>query len=66
MWFGEHADAAYRFVRGLGFTASMLEGLDATIRARALDDLRSPIEDHSTPEGVLYPSAAWLVTAHRT
>ena len=34
-------------------------------RARALGALRATIEAHETPDGVLYPSAAWIVTARR-
>jgi SAM-dependent methyltransferase len=65
MWFGDDPDEADRFVRGLGFTEFMLRGLDEAGRARALDDLRSTIDAHSTTDGVLYPSATWLVTAER-
>ncbi|WP_432194010.1 class I SAM-dependent methyltransferase [Streptomyces sp. bgisy027] len=63
MHFGADAEDAYRFVVGL--LAWMLDDLDDTGRARALAALRATIEGHQEPEGVLYPSATWLVTATR-
>ena len=65
MWFGRSADDAFAFVRGLGFTEFMLRDLDAPGRAQALAALRNTIDEHDTDEGVLYPSAAWLVRARR-
>ncbi|GAA3244729.1 methyltransferase domain-containing protein [Streptomyces sp. XM83C] len=63
MHFGTDADDAHRFVVGqLGW---MLEGLDDTGRARALDDLHAALRARETPEGVLLPSATWLITATR-
>jgi SAM-dependent methyltransferase len=64
MYFGATIDDAYRFVRGLSFTDYMLDGLDERGRAAALGALRATIEAHQTPDGVAYPSAVWLVTAH--
>ncbi|ATW52738.1 class I SAM-dependent methyltransferase [Streptomyces peucetius] len=63
MYFGRYAEQAYAFVSGM--LAWMLDDLDETGRARALADLRADIEAHATPEGVLYASAAWIVTAKR-
>ena len=63
MWFGDDADAAYRFVTGQGFTEFLLRGLDPGDRERALADLRASIDAHETDDGVLYPSAAWIATA---
>jgi len=65
MYFGDDADEAERFVRGLGFTSFMLQDLDDDGRARALTALRASIEAHETDGGVFYPSAAWIVTACR-
>jgi SAM-dependent methyltransferase len=64
MWFGRDADAAYAFVRGLGFTEYMLRVLVDVGRAGALAALRASIDAHARPDGVVYPSAMWLVTAH--
>jgi SAM-dependent methyltransferase len=61
MYFGRDVDEAHALVLGLlGF---LLEGLDESGRRRALDDLRATIAAHATRDGVLYPSATWLVTA---
>lgn len=63
MHFGADADSAHRFV--LGLLDWMLNGLDDTARTRAMADLRTSIQAHSCPEGVLYPSATWLITTVR-
>ncbi|WP_084955829.1 class I SAM-dependent methyltransferase [Thermoactinospora rubra] len=63
MHFGADAPGAFRFVTGL--LGWMLDGLDTAARDRALDDLRGTLEAHATPDGVLYPSATWLITTHR-
>ena len=63
MWFGADADVAYRFV--LGLLGWMLDGLDDTGRAGALDALRSTLAAHETSEGVIYQSAAWIIRAQR-
>jgi SAM-dependent methyltransferase len=63
MWFGEDPDDAYQFV--LGLLAWMLEGLDDHGTARALGALRTSIEGHATPDGVLYDSATWIIRATR-
>jgi hypothetical protein len=54
------ADDAHLFIAGL--TAWMLEGLDDNGKARALDDLRTTIGKHETRNGVVFASAAWLIT----
>jgi SAM-dependent methyltransferase len=63
MWFGEDIDVANHFV--LGQFGWMLEGLDNTRRARALDALRATLTAHETDDGVVYESAAWIITATR-
>jgi SAM-dependent methyltransferase len=63
MWFGTDADDAHRFV--LGLLGWMLEGLDGAGRARALDALHRTMAAHATPDGVLFGSATWVVTATR-
>jgi SAM-dependent methyltransferase len=65
MWFGATAEHAFRFVRGLGVVAFLLRGLEHPERARALDGLRATIDAHATGDGVLYPSAVWIVRARR-
>jgi SAM-dependent methyltransferase len=66
MWFGATAGEAYDFVRTLGFTRWMLRDLDAEARAGALVALRRTIDAHATSAGVVYASAAWVVTAVRS
>jgi hypothetical protein len=63
MYFGRDGEDAARFV--IGLMGWMLSGLDADGRARARDALRATTEAHATAEGVLFESAAWLVTAER-
>ena len=63
MWFGHDADDAHRFVGGL--LGWMLDGLDDPGRSRALDALHASLAAHETADGVLYESAAWLITATR-
>ncbi|MFF3288417.1 class I SAM-dependent methyltransferase [Streptomyces sp. NPDC003023] len=63
MNFGRDAEQAYAFVSGM--LARLVEDLDEAGRARALAGLRADIEAHATPEGVLYTSATWIVTATR-
>ncbi len=63
MSFGADADDAYHFV--LGLHGWMLEGLDDAGRARARDALRATLAAHDTSHGVLYDSAAWIITARK-
>ena len=41
----------------------MLADLDEGAKARALDNLRATIAAHETPDGVVFRSAAWVITA---
>lgn len=63
MWFGSTADDAHDFV--LGLLGWMLHGLEDAGRARALDALRATMEAHEIGDGVVFASAAWLITAVR-
>jgi SAM-dependent methyltransferase len=60
---GASADDAFAFMSSLGITRGLLEDLDEAARADGLDRLRAAISDHETPEGVLFPASAWLITA---
>jgi SAM-dependent methyltransferase len=66
LYFGTDADDAYRFVRGFGFAQFLLQDLDHHARARALEALRATLLAHDTGQGVRYPSAAWIISAHRS
>lgn len=63
MWFGPDPDDAHDFV--LGLLGWMLDGRDASARARAEAALRTSVQEHHGPAGVQYDSAAWIVTARR-
>ena len=63
MWFGADADDAHRFV--LGLMGWMLEGLDDTTRARAVEALHATMAAHQTPNGVHFGSGAWTIHATR-
>ena len=63
MWFGADATDAHRFV--LGLMGWMLQGLDDEGRGRALQGLAATMASHETKAGVLFDSAAWLITARR-
>jgi len=60
---GDDPDDAFGFVRGMGVTRTLLADLDDATAAKALDDLRAAFADHHSEEGVIFRSAAWLVTA---
>jgi hypothetical protein len=56
MYFGPDVPSAEDFVMG-----SLFPDLDAGDRMT----LRAALQDHLTPEGVTFTSAAWLVTTHK-
>ena len=58
-------DDAYAFVAELGPVQMLLEDLDEPARAGALANLRNVVADHATADGVMFRSAAWVVTARR-
>jgi hypothetical protein len=64
--FGPDPETAFPFVRGIGFVKSLLDTVQECLRARALDALRESLEAHAVADGVLYPSAMWLIVGRRT
>jgi SAM-dependent methyltransferase len=62
---GADTDDAYGFVSGLQPVLHMLADLDGPTKAQALEKLRAVVADHETPEGVVFGSAAWVVTARK-
>jgi SAM-dependent methyltransferase len=60
MDFGPDVDSAYALLTGL--LGWMLHGLDDAARTGALAELRRTLQEHATPDGVRFGSAAWLVT----
>lgn len=64
-WVGSDADDAYGFVIGLRPLQTLLEDLDDATKAQALDNLRAAAAAHETPDGVIFGSAAWIITARK-
>jgi SAM-dependent methyltransferase len=62
---GSNADDAYRFAAGLAPVQWLLADLDEAGRTEALDGLRATIAAHETADGVVFGSAAWVVTARK-
>jgi SAM-dependent methyltransferase len=62
---GTDTDDAYGFLSGLQPVLMMLEDLDEKTKAQALGQLREVVAAHETPDGILFGSAAWVVTARK-
>jgi SAM-dependent methyltransferase len=65
MWFGPSAEDAFGFLSRQGPARFLLRDLDPESRERALASLRASADAHVADEGVVYPSAVWIVTARR-
>src|SRR5437763_8924390 len=63
MLLGDDVESAYSFVSRMGNTRGLLDELNEDDRITALNNLRSVLAEHATPEGVLLGTASWLVTA---
>ena len=62
---GANTQDAFDFAASIGLTRGLLEELDEKARAGALEALRRMLAEHDTGRGVLFDSAAWLITANR-
>ncbi|MGH9037600.1 MAG: class I SAM-dependent methyltransferase [Acidimicrobiia bacterium] len=62
---GADAADAFGFLRGLGVTRGLLEGLDDAAVTGAFEQLQAELAAHDTGAGVLFDSSAWLITARR-
>lgn len=62
---GADAEDAYRFTTGIGVVQALLADLDDNGRREALEALRATAVAHESPDGVVFGSAAWIVTATR-
>ncbi len=62
-WAGADVDGAMAFYRTNGLVRGLTSELSESDRNRALDALRAMLAEHATPEGVLFGSGAWLVSA---
>lgn len=65
VYYGASVDAAFDWVRGFLFTRDLLERLDATAAARAVERLRETLAKHYRTDGVWFDARAWIVTAKR-
>jgi SAM-dependent methyltransferase len=65
VYLGPNADEAWGFVSGLGVVRGLTADLDDAERAGAMARLRQAVDEHETPDGVLFGSAAWLIKAAR-
>jgi SAM-dependent methyltransferase len=65
MWFGRDVDEGFAFLSTVGVVKGMLKGVDEAGQAEALAVLRRSIDAHLTSDGVVYPSATWVITATR-
>lgn len=62
---GADAEDAFGFISTGGAARGLLSGLSDSDRGRALDALRATMAAHQTANGVLFGSAAWLISARR-
>ena len=63
MRLGDDVESAYAFVSRMGNTRGLLDDLDPDDRIAALNNLRTVLAEHATPQGVVLGTASWLVTA---
>ena len=63
MQLGPDVESAYSFVSRMGNTRGLLDDLGEDDRITALNNLRSVLAEHDTPEGVVLGTASWLITA---
>lgn len=66
MRFGDDAEDAWSFLRDQGVVRGLTQDLDGATKTRALDDLQQVLADHATADGVVFESAAWIITARRS
>jgi len=63
--YGADPDTAARHASEIGVLRGLLEGLDDTEIARAMDALTAAMAEHATPDGVRLDSRTWIVRAVR-
>ena len=63
--FGSDADDAFGFVSQLNVLRALMEDLDEPSKAQAFENLRATAAAHETPDGVIFRSASWVVTARK-
>lgn len=65
VYYGPDVDAAFDWVSGFTSTAEAFKRLDPAAATRAVERLREVLATHSSDEGILFNSRAWIVTARR-
>jgi SAM-dependent methyltransferase len=64
-WIGADAEDAFGFMSTGGMARGMLADLDESARSRALEGLRATMAAHANGKGVVFGSAAWVISAIR-
>ena len=62
-WAGADAAESFAFFRTSGVARGMTADLSESDRNRAFDALRAVLTERAGPEGVIFGSGAWLVSA---
>jgi SAM-dependent methyltransferase len=62
-WVGENVDDAYAWWSGMGVVRALTSGLSDVAGEASLASLRDTLAAHAGPDGVLFASGSWLVTA---
>ncbi len=62
-WAGTDADDSLAFFRTSGFVRELIAEFSEPDRNRAFDALRAVLAEHAGPDGVIFGSGVWLVSA---
>ncbi len=62
-WAGADTDSSMAFFRTSGVVRGLTADLSESDRNRALDALRAVFAEHAGPDGVIFGSGAWIVSA---
>lgn len=65
IWQGADVEDAWSFLSTMGIVRGLTDGLVPEARKEAFDNLRRAIATHETDDGVVFDSAAWLITARK-
>lgn len=60
---GADVSEALAFVKTMGIFEGLTNGLDSDQKTKAVEQVQNLLEAHATPDGVLFGSSAWLITA---
>jgi ubiquinone/menaquinone biosynthesis C-methylase UbiE len=65
VFYGSDIESALSFVSQFLSVQEALSALNESARAQAQDRLRALLQTHQTPDGVLFDSRAWIISARR-